>query len=203
MNIGGPIRVTCRRDGRTYRGTELHGDFDLITAGMGSAWETFGSYRSFILRLRPTVLSSVAESSGAGSRASAAEQSARPPRPATGAPRQGFQERSRGGIAGRQPFADALGTALVVRLAHLSDSPESPPAPAGKRPRRMTMRDAYNASYITSKRISKETSGSRTSPRQAAECFQPQTRIPARHWPTGLSVRDSPSGGAGRETSHE
>lgn len=140
MNIGGPIRVTCRRDGQTYQGTELHGDFDLMPAGMGSAWETFGSYRSFILRLRPNVLSSVAQSaeldperlrlsSLLGFRDPQLEHLVR-----------AFKSEVEAGSPGGRPFADALGTALVVRLAHLSDAPVSPPAPAAKRLRRIDAR---------------------------------------------------------------
>ena len=129
MNLGGPVRVNCHRDGRRYQETELHGDFDLLPAGMGSAWETFSPYHSFILRLPPRALSSVAEtirldperlrlSSRIGLRDPQLEHLVR-----------ALKSEAEAGCPGGQPFADALVTALVIRLAHLGAAPELVPAP--------------------------------------------------------------------------
>lgn len=127
MNVGGPVRVNCRRDGRCYQETELHGDFDLLPAGIGSAWETFSPYHSFILRLPPSALSSVAESirldperlrlsSRIGLRDPQLEHLVR-----------ALKSEAEAGSPGGRPFADALITALVIRLAHLCGAPERVP----------------------------------------------------------------------------
>lgn len=127
MNVGGPVRVNCRRDGRRYQETELHGDFDLLPAGMGSAWETFSPYHSFILRLPPRALASIAESiqldperlrlnSRIGLRDPQLEHVVR-----------ALKSEADAGCPGGRPFADALITALVIRLTHLGAASELVP----------------------------------------------------------------------------
>lgn len=134
MNIGGPIRVSCRRDGRTYEGMELHGDFDLLPAGMSSEWETFSPYHSFILRIPPSAVSTVAESAQLDpERFRLGTRVALRDRQLEYLVRAFKSEAEAGSPSGRL-FTEALSTALVVRLAHLSDSPTPPRT--RERPRR-------------------------------------------------------------------
>lgn len=128
MNVGGPVRLTCRRDGRHYQKTELHGDFDLLPAGMGSAWETFSPYHSFILRLPPRALSSVAESIRLDPERLRLSSRIDLRDPQLGHLMRALKSEAEAGCPGGRPFADALITALVIRLAHLGTALERVPA---------------------------------------------------------------------------
>jgi AraC family transcriptional regulator len=100
-----------------------------LPAGIGSAWETFSPYHSFILRLPPRALSSVADSirldperlrlsSRIGLRDPQLEHLVR-----------ALKSEAEADCPGGRPFADALITALVIRLAHVGAEPKSVPAP--------------------------------------------------------------------------
>ncbi len=64
-HIGAPAKLVCRRDGRHYRGTSVHGDLDLIPAQTPSRWGMLDDNDTTLLLSLPTsLLRAVADESG-------------------------------------------------------------------------------------------------------------------------------------------
>jgi AraC family transcriptional regulator len=65
IHVGAPAKLVCRRDGRRYSGTAVHGDIDIIPAGTPSRWEMEDENdTTLLLSLPQTLLRSVANESG-------------------------------------------------------------------------------------------------------------------------------------------
>ena len=61
LHIGAPARLACRRNGKHYRGSAVHGDIDIIPPHIPSRWEMLDSNdNSFLLILPPVLLSTAA-----------------------------------------------------------------------------------------------------------------------------------------------
>jgi len=63
IHVGPPSRMECRRGDDSHRGTAIHGDIDIIPAGIASTWELKDSDSALILSLAGDLLRSVAEES--------------------------------------------------------------------------------------------------------------------------------------------
>src|SRR5215471_12606019 len=63
IHVGPPSRMACRRGDDSHRGTAIHGDIDIIPAGIASTWELKDSDSALILSLAGDLLRSVAEES--------------------------------------------------------------------------------------------------------------------------------------------
>jgi AraC family transcriptional regulator len=65
IHVGVPSKMTCRRDGKQYSGTAVHGDIDIIPAQTPSRWEMHDENdMALLLSLPQKLLCSVAEESG-------------------------------------------------------------------------------------------------------------------------------------------
>src|SRR5215472_4437600 len=65
VHIGAAAKLKCRRDGRRYNGTAVHGDIDIIPAYTPSLWEMQDQNdASLLVSLPQKLLRSVAEQSG-------------------------------------------------------------------------------------------------------------------------------------------
>jgi AraC family transcriptional regulator len=65
VHVGAPAKLACRRDGRRYNGTAVHGDIDIIPAGTPSWWEMHDENdTTLFLSLPRTLLRTVADESG-------------------------------------------------------------------------------------------------------------------------------------------
>jgi AraC family transcriptional regulator len=65
IHVGVPSKMSCRRDGKRYSGTAVHGDIDIIPAQTPSRWEMHDENdMALLLSLPQTLLCSVAEASG-------------------------------------------------------------------------------------------------------------------------------------------
>ena len=65
VHIGAAAKLKCRRDGRRYNGTAVHGDIDIIPAYTPSLWEMQDQNdASLLVSLPQKLLCSVAEQSG-------------------------------------------------------------------------------------------------------------------------------------------
>ncbi len=61
LHIGAPACLACRRNGKHYRGSAVHGDIDIIPPHTPSRWEMLDSNdNSFLLILPPLLLSTAA-----------------------------------------------------------------------------------------------------------------------------------------------
>jgi AraC family transcriptional regulator len=61
VHAGVPARMACRRDGRRFIGTAVHGDIDVIPAHTASRWEMHDENdTAVLLALRPSLLQAVA-----------------------------------------------------------------------------------------------------------------------------------------------
>lgn len=110
MHLGDPVRVVCRRDGRTHRGTEIYGDLDLVPAGVAGSWETSAAGTSMIVRLPQSILSDLALRSRFGIRDPQLQHIM-----------MALKNEGEAGWPGGPLFADSLGTALAARLLRLDE----------------------------------------------------------------------------------
>ena len=61
IHIGPSVFASCRRGGNRHRGTVVHGDIEIMPAGMPSVWEIKEKDTAFVLSLSPELMNSVAE----------------------------------------------------------------------------------------------------------------------------------------------
>lgn len=61
IHFGPSVHIACRRGGESYRGTAVHGDIDIVPAGVPSLWELKEKDTAFILSVSPELINSVAE----------------------------------------------------------------------------------------------------------------------------------------------
>jgi len=64
MQVGPPIRTTCRRDGTVSRRLQIAGDIDVIPLGSSGAWEDEGPTSFVCIRLSPSLVQTAAEGMG-------------------------------------------------------------------------------------------------------------------------------------------
>lgn len=65
FHIGPAAQLSCRRDGKQYNGTAVHGDIDIIPAFTPSRWVAHDhNDRTLLLSLPQTLLASVAQQAG-------------------------------------------------------------------------------------------------------------------------------------------
>jgi len=56
IHVGAPAKLACRRDGKQFNGTAVHGDIDIIPANMPSRWEMRDDNDTTLLMALPTVM---------------------------------------------------------------------------------------------------------------------------------------------------
>ncbi|HST20287.1 MAG TPA: AraC family transcriptional regulator [Blastocatellia bacterium] len=61
IHFGPSVHIACRRGGESYRGTAVHGDIDIVPAGVPSFWELKEKDTAFILSVSPELINMVAE----------------------------------------------------------------------------------------------------------------------------------------------
>src|SRR5260370_6473773 len=64
IHVGPSVHIACDRDGRRHRGITVHGDVDIIPAGVPSRWEIREKDTALLLGVPTSLLSAVAEQSG-------------------------------------------------------------------------------------------------------------------------------------------
>ncbi|HEV8485519.1 MAG TPA: AraC family transcriptional regulator [Blastocatellia bacterium] len=60
IHVGPSVHVSCRRGGSRHRGTAVHGDIDIIPAGLPSLWEINRKDTALVLSVAPELLAVVA-----------------------------------------------------------------------------------------------------------------------------------------------
>src|SRR4051812_35330629 len=63
IHVGPSVHISCNRGGRTHRGLSVHGDIDLVPAGVPSRWEMKETDTALILVLAQDFLRAVADQS--------------------------------------------------------------------------------------------------------------------------------------------
>jgi AraC family transcriptional regulator len=63
IHMGRSVEMTCRRGGSCHRGIAVHGDIDIIPAGMPGQWDLAARDKALLLRLTPGLLNKAAEES--------------------------------------------------------------------------------------------------------------------------------------------
>jgi len=61
IHLGQSVDVACRRGGEYHRGIAVHGDVDVIPAGMSSVWDVRGRDMAVVVSVAHDLLESVAE----------------------------------------------------------------------------------------------------------------------------------------------
>jgi AraC family transcriptional regulator len=65
IHVGAAAKISCRRGGESHTGSAVHGDIDIIPAGIDSHWEIHDhNDTALILALPPSLLDTVAEEHG-------------------------------------------------------------------------------------------------------------------------------------------
>ena len=64
IHVGPSVYIACDRGGKSHRGLSVHGDVDIVPAGVPSRWEIKETDTALIVSLPQSVLRSVAEESG-------------------------------------------------------------------------------------------------------------------------------------------
>jgi AraC family transcriptional regulator len=65
IHSGQPVRLACRRGGETCEGLSVHGDIDLIPAGISGRWKMKARDTAFLVSFSTTAIAQAAESFGA------------------------------------------------------------------------------------------------------------------------------------------
>lgn len=69
IHIGRAARMSCRRAGLSHTGSAVHGDIDIIPAGVSSVWQMHDEFdRAVLMVFSRQMLNSVAEENGVGAR---------------------------------------------------------------------------------------------------------------------------------------
>jgi AraC family transcriptional regulator len=61
IHIGPSIWASCRRDGNSHRGTVVHGDIEIMPAGIPSVWEIKEKDTALVMSISPDLMNRVAE----------------------------------------------------------------------------------------------------------------------------------------------
>src|SRR5579862_9412672 len=64
IHIGLSVDIACRRGGQTHRGRAVHGDIDIVPAGMPSRWEVKQKDTVLLIALHSSILGRVAGERG-------------------------------------------------------------------------------------------------------------------------------------------
>jgi|HubBroStandDraft_2_1064218.scaffolds.fasta_scaffold00652_15 AraC family transcriptional regulator len=64
LHVGPSVAVDCRRGGERHRGTNIHGDLEIIPPHLGGVWELKARDTALVIGLKLRVLERVAEDSG-------------------------------------------------------------------------------------------------------------------------------------------
>jgi AraC family transcriptional regulator len=68
IHVGPSVDVDCRRGGVRHRGTNIHGDIEIIPPKMAGVWELKTRDTALVLGIKPQLLRSIVEESGADPR---------------------------------------------------------------------------------------------------------------------------------------
>jgi AraC family transcriptional regulator len=66
IHVGASVHITCDRGGHSHRGLSVHGNVDIVPAGVPSRWEMKETDTALILGVSQHFLRTVAEESGQG-----------------------------------------------------------------------------------------------------------------------------------------
>ncbi|HEV2445475.1 MAG TPA: hypothetical protein VGS58_06115, partial [Candidatus Sulfopaludibacter sp.] len=64
IHIGQSVDIACRRGGLAHRGRAVHGDIDIVPAGMPSRWEVKQKDTALLIAVHPSILRRVAGERG-------------------------------------------------------------------------------------------------------------------------------------------
>lgn len=64
IHVGPSVQTSCRRGGQRYHGTVVHGDIDIIPAGLPGVWEIKEKDTALVMGVSPELLNVVAEELG-------------------------------------------------------------------------------------------------------------------------------------------
>lgn len=64
IHVGRPVRLTCKHGDQRHVGLAIHGDIDIIPAGLPASWEMQETDTALLLIVPPKLLQQVAEDSG-------------------------------------------------------------------------------------------------------------------------------------------
>src|SRR5271156_2570073 len=67
IHVGPSVFIACDRGGRRHRGLSVHGDVDIVPAGVPSRWEIKETDTALLVGVPEPLLRAVAEESGADS----------------------------------------------------------------------------------------------------------------------------------------
>jgi len=64
IHVGAPVPIGCERGGEKHRGTRIHGDLDIVPAGVTSRWVLEKEDRALVVSISQDLLGAVAAEMG-------------------------------------------------------------------------------------------------------------------------------------------
>ncbi len=64
VHLGRPVRLECRHGAERHAGVAIHGDIDIVPAGVPARWEMNETDTALVLALAPALINRIAEASG-------------------------------------------------------------------------------------------------------------------------------------------
>jgi AraC family transcriptional regulator len=64
VHVGRPVRLACRHGAQSHAGVAIHGDIDIVPAGVPARWEMNETDTALVLALAPALINRIAEASG-------------------------------------------------------------------------------------------------------------------------------------------
>jgi AraC family transcriptional regulator len=64
VHLGRPVRLECRHGTESHAGVAIHGDIDIVPAGVPARWEMKETDTALVLALAPALINRIAEASG-------------------------------------------------------------------------------------------------------------------------------------------
>ena len=135
MHLGQPVQLSCRMDGREWRGLQTHGAFNIVPAGVTSRWMLARPAHALILRLTTSLLASAADAMGVRARDAALVPAMHVRDPQIERIGWMMQAEHDDGYPGGRLFTDSLGAALASRLVGLQSRHAPPRRSSGALPR--------------------------------------------------------------------
>jgi AraC family transcriptional regulator len=149
MHIGGPVRASCRIDGREGPGTQTHGAFSVLPGGVTGRWLMARPAHALLMMLSPAIVDDAADAMGLRARAGELLPSIQIRDPQIERIAWILQAEHADGCPSGQLFIDSLASAVAARLLHLQSRAATARAPGRALPPRR-LRDVleYNDTHL-------------------------------------------------------
>lgn len=127
LHVGASVAVDCRRDGRRHRGTNIHGDLEIIPPNLGGIWELKSRDTALVIGLKLRLLERIVQDSGGDPRKLRVFNRFQARDPQIEHIGWALKAEMESGYPSGRAYMDALGTGLAARIVRNHSSVARPP----------------------------------------------------------------------------